>query len=45
MFASTHEDTDAKKKQKEEIEFRESGQARKYSWDYDEHFEVYENSP
>ncbi|NNE94091.1 MAG: M28 family peptidase [Verrucomicrobiales bacterium] len=42
MFASTHDDAEAKAKQKEEIEIRESGKARKYSWDYDENFEVYE---
>ena len=42
LFASTHDDAEAKAKQKSEIEERESGTARKYSWDYDEHFEVYE---
>ena len=29
-------------KQKQEIEFRESGQARRYSWDYDETYEIFE---
>ncbi|MCA9266473.1 MAG: PD40 domain-containing protein, partial [Planctomycetales bacterium] len=42
LFASTHEDPNAQQKQKEELEFRASGQERRYSWDYDEHFEVYE---
>ena len=42
LFASTHEDADAKKKQEEEIAIREAGTARKYSWDYDEHYEIYE---
>ncbi len=42
LFSSTHDDPDAKKKQVEEIKMRESGQERRYSWDYDEHFEVYE---
>ncbi len=41
MFASTHDDPDAVKKQKEELELRASGKQRRYSWDYDEHFEVY----
>ncbi|HSR68962.1 MAG TPA: M28 family peptidase [Acidobacteriota bacterium] len=41
LFASTHDDPQARAKQKEEIELRESGQQRRYSWDYDEHFEIY----
>ncbi len=41
LFASTHEDPDARKKQQEEIELRKSGQQRRYSWDYDEHYELY----
>ncbi|MCK5619007.1 MAG: PD40 domain-containing protein, partial [Candidatus Krumholzibacteria bacterium] len=41
LFASTHLDPDAVKKQKEEIEFRESGKERRYTWDYDEQFEVF----
>lgn len=42
MFASTQDDPEAKQKQREEIDFRESGKARKYSWDYDAEFEIYE---
>jgi len=42
IFASTHSDPDSEKYQKEEYEERESGKARKYSWDYDAEFEVYE---
>lgn len=42
MFASTQSDPEARKKQEEEIDFRESGQARKYSWDYDAEFEIFE---
>ncbi len=42
LFASTHDDKQAKAKQKEEIELRQTGKERRYSWDYDEHFEVYE---
>jgi Tol biopolymer transport system component len=41
LFASTHLDPDAVKKQKEEIEFRESGKERRYTWDYDEQFDVF----
>jgi len=40
LFASTHEDPDAVKKQKEEIEFREKG-GRRYGWDYDDYYELY----
>ena len=42
LFASSHEDPEAKAKQKAELEFRESGKARKYSWDYDAWYDVYE---
>ena len=41
LYSSTQEDPDARHKQKKEIEFRESGQTRRYSWDYDETYEVY----
>jgi Tol biopolymer transport system component/Zn-dependent M28 family amino/carboxypeptidase len=41
LFASTQDDPAAKNKQKEEIELRESGQQRRYSWDYDPTFELY----
>lgn len=42
LFASTHSNPDSEKQQKEEYELRESGKARKYSWDYDADFEIYE---
>ncbi len=42
MFASTQLDETSKEKQAEEIKIRESGKARKYSWDYDKEFEVLE---
>ena len=42
LFASTHDDPDAKKKQEDELAFRASGQTRRYAWDYDEHYELYE---
>ena len=41
LLASTHEDPQAREKQKTELEFRESGQSRRYSWDYDENYELY----
>jgi Tol biopolymer transport system component len=42
LFASTHDDQSAVDKQRDEIELRKSGKERRYSWDYDEHFEIYE---
>ena len=41
LFASTHEDPDARRKQQEELELRASGQQRRYSWDYDEFYDIY----
>ncbi len=41
LFASTHGDQQAVKKQEDEIALRESGKERRYAWDYDEHFELY----
>ena len=41
LFASTQNDPEARTKQKQELEFRESGQARRYSWDYDETYEIF----
>jgi Tol biopolymer transport system component len=41
LFASTHQDPQAREKQQEELKLRESGQERRYSWDYDEHYELY----
>ena len=43
LFASTHADPDARRKQEEELEFRESGQTRRYSWDYDEFYDIYQS--
>lgn len=42
LFASTHENPAANDEQRAEIELRQSGRERRYSWDYDEHFELYE---
>ncbi len=42
LYASTQADPDAVDKQKAELEFRASGQTRRYSWDYDPHFDLVE---
>ena len=41
LFASTHEDPAAKKKMKAELDFRASGKSRRYSWDYDENYDLF----
>ena len=40
LFASTQFDPEAQAKQQAEIDFRKSGQARRYAWDYDETYEL-----
>ena len=42
LFASTQDDPKAKSKQKAEIDFRNSGKSRRYAWDYDDEFEIFE---
>ncbi len=42
LFASSHLDPDFKDKVKKEIQTRESGQKQKYSWSYDETFDLFE---
>ncbi|MFM8571672.1 MAG: M20/M25/M40 family metallo-hydrolase [Pirellula sp.] len=42
LFASTQFDPEAKAKQKSELDFRASGQQRRYAWDYDPQFELVE---
>jgi len=44
IFASTHEDAEASKKQSDELAFRESGKSRRYAWDYDPKYEIYSKS-
>lgn len=44
LYASTHDDPKAREKQAEELAFRESGTERRYSWDYDEHYDIYASS-
>jgi Tol biopolymer transport system component len=41
LFASTHHDPRSKELQKQELDFRASGQERRYSWDYDPEMELY----
>jgi len=41
LWASTHLDPEAKSKQKAELEFRASGKERRYSFDYDETFDIF----
>lgn len=42
LFASTQDDPEALKKQKEEQDFRASGQSRRYSWDYDPNYDIFQ---
>jgi Tol biopolymer transport system component len=41
LFASTHADPESVAKQKAELEFRASGQQRRYAWDYDAAFDIF----
>ncbi len=49
IFASSHEDPDAKKHQEAEILQREEdkklGKRRRYSWDFDPHMKIYSATP
>ncbi|MCB0407100.1 MAG: M28 family peptidase [Bdellovibrionales bacterium] len=45
LFASTHLDPKAKLKQQKEIEERASGQQKRYAWDYDENYDLFEAAP
>ncbi|PVV06522.1 MAG: hypothetical protein B6D77_15510 [gamma proteobacterium symbiont of Ctena orbiculata] len=42
LYASTHHDPDARDKMQQELDFRASGQQRRYSWDYDRNFDIYQ---
>ena len=42
LYASTQDDPAAKAEQQEEIDLRASGKERRYSWDYDEFYDIYE---
>lgn len=41
MYSSTHSDPASAALQKQELDFRTSGQQRRYSWDYDPQYEIY----
>ncbi len=41
LFASTHHDPSAQRKQEEELAFLHSGKTRRYSWDYDDQMDVF----
>jgi Tol biopolymer transport system component len=41
LFSSTHHDPEARAKQQAELDFRASGQQRRYSWDYDETMDIF----
>lgn len=41
LFASTHADPASERLQREELEFRRSGQKRRYDWDYDPHMDLW----
>lgn len=42
LFASTHTDPESKRLQEAEYEERKNAKVRKYSWDYDEHYDLFE---
>ncbi len=42
IFASTQDDPEARRKMADEIAFRNSGQTRRYAWDYDPAYEIQE---
>jgi Tol biopolymer transport system component len=41
LFSSTHHDPKSAQYQKDELDFRASGQERRYSWDYDPEMDIY----
>jgi len=43
LFASTHHDPESAQLQQAELELRASGRQRRYAWDYDPEFELYEH--
>lgn len=42
LYASTQDDPDALQEQQEEIAQRASGKERRYSWDYDQFYDIYD---
>lgn len=45
LFASTHLDPNAAKKQTSELELRATGITRRYAWSYDPHFDLFKTRP
>ncbi|MCP4041820.1 MAG: peptidase M28, partial [Gammaproteobacteria bacterium] len=41
LFASTHEDPEAENKQQQELGKRAAGKGSRYSWSFDEHYDIY----
>lgn len=41
LFSSTHHDPRSRELQKAELDFRASGQERRYAWDYDPEMDIY----
>ena len=41
LFSSSHEDPEARDKQKQELDRRASGASRRYTWDFDEHHDIF----
>lgn len=41
LFSSTHQDPQSQELQQKELAFRASGKSRRYSWDYDENYDIY----
>jgi hypothetical protein len=41
LFSSSHQDPEARAKMRAELEFRASGQQRRYAWDYDDQMEIW----
>jgi Tol biopolymer transport system component len=42
LFASTHLDPQAREKQQKELDERAAGEKRRYSWDFDEHYDLFQ---
>ncbi|MDH3585326.1 MAG: peptidase M28, partial [Phycisphaerae bacterium] len=42
IFASTHHDPEARAKQKKELADRAANKQRRYAWDYDENYDIFE---
>ncbi|MCF6149796.1 MAG: M28 family peptidase [Candidatus Kuenenia sp.] len=41
LFASTHLDPEARAKQQAEFDIRASGKNKRFTWDYDEHYDIF----